>query len=170
MPSLNSELFVIQEAVQGVLKPNSAKDDSKNIELDYVNAWNIEQSEDELNARANGKKKITVRANKDLSFTVEAEVLNEEAMLFILGATKDGEGNITIGTTPTETYKYTGVAKMKFKDGTKKTYDITVPNCVPQIPSDFGTSSLDLQSYEIVFDCNVDEKGDFLYMVEHQAG
>ena len=112
MPSLNSQLFVIQEAVQGQLKPNSAEDDSKNIQLDYVNAWNIEQSEDELNARANGKKKITVRANKDLSFTVEAEVLNEEAMLFILGATKDAQGNITIGDTPTETYTYTGVAKM----------------------------------------------------------
>ena len=96
MPSLNSELFVIQEAVQGKLHPNSASDETTDIELDYVNAWNIEQSEDELNARANGKKKITVRANKDVSFTVEAEVLNEEAMLFILGATKDGEGNITI--------------------------------------------------------------------------
>ena len=76
MASLNSELFVIQEAVQGKLHPNSAVDETKDIELDYVNAWNIEQSEDELNARANGKKKITVRANKDLSFTVEAEVLN----------------------------------------------------------------------------------------------
>ena len=94
MPSLNSQLFVIQEAVQGQLKPNSAEDDSKNIQLDYVNAWNIEQSEDSMSARANGKKKITVYSNKDLSFTVEAEVLNEEAMLFILGATKDAQGNI----------------------------------------------------------------------------
>ena len=65
MPSLNSELFVIQEAVQGKLHPNSASDETKDIDLDYVNAWNIEQSEDELNARANGKKKITIRANKD---------------------------------------------------------------------------------------------------------
>ena len=167
MASLNSELFVIQEAVQGVLKPNSAKDDSKNIELDYVNAWNIEQSEDELNARANGKKKITVRANKDLSFTVEAEVLNEEAMLFILGATKDGEGNITIGDTPTETYTYTGVAKMKFADGTVKLMDITIPSCMPVIGDSFGTSSLDLQTYSIKFSCGTDEDGNFLKMKEH---
>ena len=56
MPSLNSELFVIQEAVQGKLHPNSAEDTSKDIDLDYVNAWNIEQSEDSMSARANGKK------------------------------------------------------------------------------------------------------------------
>ena len=167
MASLNSELFIIQEAVQGKLHPNSASDETTDIELDYVNAWNIEQSEDELNARANGKKKITVRANKDLSFTVEAEVLNEEAMLFILGATKDAQGNITIGDTPTETYTYTGVAKMKFADGTVKLMDITIPSCMPVIGDSFGTSSLDLQTYSIKFSCATDEDGNFLKMKEH---
>ena len=167
MPSLNSELFIIQEAVQGLLHPNSAEDTSKDIDLDYVNAWNIEQSEDSMSARANGKKKITVYSNKDLSFTVEAEVLNEEAMLFILGATKDGEGNITIGDTPTETYTYTGVAKMKFADGTVKLMDITIPSCMPVIGDNFGTSSLDLQTYSIKFSCGTDEDGNFLKMKEH---
>ena len=167
MPSLNSELFIIQEAVQGVLHPNSAEDTSKDIDLDYVNAWNIEQSEDSMSARANGKKKITVYSNKDLSFTVEAEVLNEEAMLFILGATKDGEGNITIGDTPTETYTYTGVAKMKFADGTVKLMDITIPSCMPVIGDNFGTSSLDLQTYSIKFSCGTDEDGNFLKMKKH---
>ena len=167
MPSLNSELFIIQEAVQGNLHPNSAVDTSKDIDLDYVNAWNIEQSEDSLSARANGKKKITVYTNKELSFTVEAEVLNEEAMLFILGATKDGEGNITIGDTPTETYTYTGVAKMKFADGTVKLMDITIPSCSPVIGDSFGTSSLDLQTYSIKFSCATDEDGNFLKMKDH---
>ena len=167
MPSLNSELFIIQEAVQGNLHPNSAVDTSKDIDLDYVNAWNIEQSEDSLSARANGKKKITVYTNKELSFTVEAEVLNEEAMLFILGATKDGEGNITIGDTPTETYTYTGVAKMKFADGTVKLMDITIPSCSPAIGDTFGTSSLDLQTYSIKFSCGTDEDGNFLKMKDH---
>ena len=167
MPSLNSELFIIQEAVQGVLHPNSAEDTSKDIDLDYVNAWNIEQSEDSMSARANGKKKITVYSNKDLSFTVEAEVLNEEAMLFILGATKDAQGNITIGDTPTETYTYTGVAKMKFADGTVKLMDITIPSCSPVIGDNFGTSSLDLQTYSIKFSCGTDEDGNFLKMKEH---
>ena len=32
MASLNSELFVIQEAVQGKLHPNSAVDETKDIE------------------------------------------------------------------------------------------------------------------------------------------
>ena len=167
MASLNSELFIIQEAVQGNLHPNSAEDTSKDIDLDYVNAWNIEQSEDSMSARANGKKKITVYTNKELSFTVEAEVLNEEAMLFILGATKDAQGNITIGDTPTETYTYTGVAKMKFADGTVKLMDITIPSCMPVIGDSFGTSSLDLQTYSIKFSCATDEDGNFLKMKEH---
>ena len=88
-------------------------------------------------------------------------------MLFILGATKDGEGNITIGDTPTETYTYTGVAKMKFADGTVKLMDITIPSCSPVIGDSFGTSSLDLQTYSIKFSCGTDEDGNFLKMKDH---
>ena len=167
---METKLFVIEESIQGKLHPNSESGETKDIALDFINTWTLNQSEDSLNARANGKNCIVLKANKAIQFTVGMEVMSEGTMLMLLGATKGTDGKIHVGSTPAETYTYTGVAKMKFKDGTKKIYDITVPNCVPQIPSDFGTSSLDLQSYEIVFDCNADENGDFLYMVEHQAG
>lgn len=166
MASTNADLFVITNAIQGVLHPNSAADNSKDIDIDYVNSFSFSQTEDELSARADGKAKIKIKANKELTWTAEAEVLNEAAMLFLLGAVKDDAGRISISETPTETYTYTGVAKMKFADGTSKLMDITIPNCTPQV-GDLGTSSLDLQTYSIVFTCGTDDNGEFLYMEEH---
>ena len=166
MPSTNADLFVIEGAILGNLHPNSVADDSKDIPLDYVNSWATTVSEDSLSARADGKNKITIKANKALQFTVECEVLNRAAMLFLLGAEEDDAGKITVSDTPSETYTYTGVARMKFADGTKKLMDITIPNCTPQI-GDLGTSSLDLQTYSIVFDCGTDADGNFLTMEEH---
>lgn len=164
---MEKNLFAIQSAVQGKLSPNSVADDSKDIALDFVNSWKIMQEETVMNARADGKNKIVLRGDKTCSFEVELEVLSEGAMLMLLGAYKNDDGKIILGETPTETYTYTGVAKMKFADGTNKLYDITIPNCVPQIGSDFGTSSLDLQTYKLTFQANTNDNGEFMTMVEH---
>ena len=168
MASTNDTLFVIQEAIQGKLHPNSQMDDSKDIDVDYVNSWTMEQSEDSLSARANGKKKITIFANKELSFTVESEVLDEAGLMFLLGATKDVDGKLVVGDTPTETYTYTGVAKLKYANGTTKIMDKEIPNCTPQITDSFGTSSLDLQTYSVKFTVGTGDDGNFLTMKEHQ--
>ena len=168
MASANTDLFVITNAIQGKLHPNSQRDDSKDIDLDYVNSWTMEQSEDELSARADGKKKVIIFSNKDLSFTVEAEVLSKSGLMFVLGATEDAQGQLIVGDTPTETYTYTGTAKVKYADGTTKIMDIELPNCTPKIADNFGTSSLDLQTYSIQFSCGTNDDGQFLIMKDHQ--
>ena len=47
---------------------NSALDDTKDFELDFINNFNMSFSEDSLNARADGKNKITLKANKAMTF------------------------------------------------------------------------------------------------------
>lgn len=154
------KIFAIESAIQGKLTPNSGEGTA--IDLDYVNTFTISQSEDTLNARADGKNKVTLKANKAMTFTVDLEVLTEETMMFLLGAEKDAEGNITVASTPTMSYKYEGTAKLIYADGHKEVRPIIIHNCVPQLGADFGSSSLDLQSFSLTFDCNVDEDGEFL--------
>lgn len=160
---LTNEIFAIECAIQGYLIPSGGTDEDA-IALDYVNTFNISQSEDTLNARADGKNKITLKANKAMTFSVDLEVISEDVMLMLLGATKDASGNITVGSTPSTVYKYVGKAKLIFADGHKAVKDIEIPQCVPQLGADFGASSLDLQSYTLTFDCNTDENGNFLTM------
>ena len=62
-------LFVIEGAMQGKLHPNGETGADKDVALDYVNAFNLGQSEDTLNARADGKNKITLKANKQVSIS-----------------------------------------------------------------------------------------------------
>ena len=163
-----NEIFAIECAIQGYLIP-SGKSESDAIALDYVNTFNISQSEDTLNARADGKNKITLKANKAMTFSVDLEVISEDVMLMLLGAVKGSNGEIKVGSTPTTTYKYVGKAKLIFADGHKAVKDIEIPVCVPQLGADFGASSLDLQSYTLTFDCNTDENGDFLVMKDGTA-
>ena len=160
---LNNEIFAIECAIQGYLIP-AGKSESDAIALDYVNTFNISQSEDTLNARADGKNKITLKANKAMTFSVDLEVISEDVMMMLLGAEKDESGEIRVGSTPVTTYKYCGKAMLIFANGDKAVKDIEIPVCVPQLGADFGSSSLDLQSYTLTFDCNTDENGDFLIM------
>lgn len=94
------------------------------------------------------------------------ETLTEEVLLMILGATKTLEGKIVVGSTPTDSYKFTGTAKLVFADGHKAVKDITIYNCVPQLTDAFNTSSLDLQTYTLTFDCSVDENGNFMELAD----
>ena len=163
---MKTDVFVIEGAVQGKLHPNNAKDDTTDVALDYVNAFNLGQSEDSLNARADGKNKITLKANKAVTFTAEMEVMNFDMFLITLGATKGATGKITVGDTPSTTYTYTGKVKLKFPDGSRTILNATIPNCTPQISEDFGTSSLDLQTYSVTFDVGTNEDGDFIIFEE----
>lgn len=163
-------LFVIEGAMQGKLHPNGETGTDKDVALDYVNAFNLGQSEDSLNARADGKNKITLKANKAMTFTAEMEVMNFDMFLVTLGATKDAEGKVHIGDSPSTTYTYTGKMKLKFPDGTRKILNATIANCTPQITEDFGTSSLDLQTYSVTFDVGTDDNGDFMTFEEEKTG
>ena len=64
---METKLFIIEESIQGKLHPNSASDQTKDIALDFINTWTLNQSEDSLNARANGKNCIVLKANKAAS-------------------------------------------------------------------------------------------------------
>lgn len=159
--------FVIEEAVQGSLLPVGDSDDSKKIDLDMVNTWNMSMSEDTLSARANGKAKIKISANKEVSFEVGVEVLTENTMMFLMGATKDEEGKLHIGSTPNTQYVYTGLAKLKYADNTSAIKKIKA-TCKPILSDAFGTSSTDLQDYTIKFECLVDENGDYVTVEDNE--
>ena len=154
-------LKAIKNCCQGKLHPVGEAGEDKDIKLDYVNTFNIAQSEDTLNCRADGKNVITISANKAVSFTVDMEVFDDNGLMLLLGATKGVDGKLTVGDTPSTIYEYTGVFTIIGEDNTTTVKKMTAKKVKPQIPSDFGTSSLDLSTYSITFDILADEDGHF---------
>ena len=155
-------LKAIKNCCQGKLHPVGETGEDKDIKLDYVNTFNIAQSEDTLNCRADGKNVITISANKAVSFTVDMEVFDDNGLMLLLGATKDASSSkLIVGDTPATIYEYTGVFTIVGEDNTTTVKKMTAKKVKPQIPSDFGTSSLDLSTYSITFDILADGEGHF---------
>ena len=155
-------LKAIKNCCQGKLHPVGEAGEDKDIKLDYVNTFNIAQSEDTLNCRADGKNVITISANKAVSFTVDMEVFDDNGLMLLLGATKDASSSkLIVGDTPATIYEYTGVFTIVGEDNTTTVKKMTAKKVKPQIPSDFGTSSLDLSTYSITFDILADNDGHF---------
>ena len=159
-------LKAIKNCCQGKLHPIGEAGEDKDIKLDYVNTFNIAQSEDTLNCRADGKNVITISANKAVSFTVDMEVFDDNGLMLLLGATKGPDGKLTVGDTPSTIYEYTGVFTIIGEDNTTTVKKMTAKKVKPQIPSDFGTSSLDLSTYSITFDILADNDGHFFTLAD----
>lgn len=162
-------LKAIKNCCQGTLHPVGESGTDKDIKLDYVNTFNIAQSEDTLNCRADGKNVITISANKAVSFTVDMEVFDDNGLMLLLGATKDTSGKLIVGDTPSTIYEYTGVFTIIGEDNTTTVKKMTAKKVKPQIPADFGTSSLDLSTYSITFDILADGEKHF-FTLEDSPG
>ena len=162
-------LKAIKNCCQGKLHPVGEAGEDKDIKLDYVNTFNIAQSEDTLNCRADGKNVITISANKAVSFTVDMEVFDDNGLMLLLGATKGVDGKLTVGDTPSTIYEYTGVFTIIGEDNTTTVKEMTAKKVKPQIPSDFGTSSLDLSTYSITFDILADNDGHFFTLADKSS-
>ena len=163
-------LKAIKNCCQGTLHPVGESGTDKDIKLDYVNTFNIAQSEDVLTARADGKSKITMSANKSMTFTVDMEVFDDNGLALLLGGTiENGTGKITVGDTPDKVYEYKGVFTIVTEDGTTEVKEATMAKVKPQIPSDFGTSSLDLSTYSLTFDVLADGTGNFLTLAKKNS-
>ena len=163
-------LKAIKNCCQGKLHPVGESGEDKDIKLDYVNTFNIAQSEDTLNCRADGKNVITISANKAVSFTVDMEVFDDNGLMLLLGATKDASSSkLTVGDTPSTIYEYTGVFTIIGEDNTTTVKKMTAKKVKPQIPSDFGTSSLDLSTYSITFDILADGDGNFFTLTDKNS-
>ena len=162
-------LKAIKNCCQGKLHPIGEAGEDKDIKLDYVNTFNIAQSEDTLNCRADGKNVITISANKAVSFTVDMEVFDDNGLMLLLGATKGVDGKLTVGDTPSTIYEYTGVFTIIGDDNKTTVKEMTAKKVKPQIPSDFGTSSLDLSTYSITFDILADNDGNFFTLTDKNS-
>ena len=162
-------LKAIKNCWQGKLHTVCEAVENKDIKLDYVNTFNIAQSEDTLNCRADGKNVITISANKAVSFTVDMEVFDDNGLMLLLGATKGPDGKLTVGDTPSTIYEYTGVFTIIGDDNKTTVKEMTAKKVKPQIPSDFGTSSLDLSTYSITFDILADGDGNFFTLTDKNS-
>ena len=110
-----AQKFAIKSAVYGTL--TNLVDTEKTIDISYINVWELGASEDVLEARAQGEKAITVSTNKSMTFRIDAEVLDEDGLMLLIGGQKDENGKIVVGTTPDTMYSFEGIFYLTADDG-----------------------------------------------------
>lgn len=158
----NNDVFAIKSAVYGTLHNVADADNTKDIDITYINKWDLGASEDQLIAKAQGVDCISMSANKKMTFTIDAEVLDENGLMLLVGGTKGEDGTITVGATPSTVYKFEGTFSLIKKDGTTVVKKATIERCKPQISDTVSLNASELSTFSLTFDILVDDKGNFL--------
>ena len=161
-----AQRFAIKSAIYGTLHDITASGSDNDIDISYINSWELGASEDTLEARAQGEKAIVMSTNKSLTFKIDAEVLDEDGLMLLLGAVKDSEGKLVVGETPDTIYQFTGTFKLTTADGQTLVRKCTIEKCKPQISYSVTLSALDLSTFSLTFDILADDNGNFLTIEE----
>ena len=156
------ERFAIKSAIYGTLHDLSKEGAENDIDISYINAFEIGASEEVLEARAQGLKAIVMSTDKSMTFKIDAEVLDEDGLMLLLGGQYDGEGRIVVAETPSTTYSFTGTFNLTMSDGSTAIKKCTIPKCKPQISDAVSLSALDLSTFSLTFDILADDEGQFL--------
>lgn len=154
-----AQKFAIKSAVYGTLTDLSNSENT--IDISYINVWELGASEDVLEARAQGEKAITVSTNKSLTFRIDAEVLDEDGLMLLLGGKKEGN-KIIVGTTPDNMYSFEGTFYLTMDNGTQAIKKCKIGKCKPQISDSVSLSALDLSTFSLTFDILQDDEGNYL--------
>ena len=155
-----AQKFAIKSAVYGTL--TNLADSEKTIDISYINVWELGASEDVLEARAQGEKAITVSTNKSMTFRIDAEVLDEDGLMLLIGGTKDASGKIVVGETPDDMYSFEGTFYLTTDDGQRLIKKAVIKKCKPQISDSVSLSALDLSTFSLTFDILKDDEGNYL--------
>lgn len=161
-----AQKFAIKSAVYGTL--TNLVDQEKTIDISYINVWELGASEDVLEARAQGEKAITVSTNKSMTFRIDAEVLDEDGLMLLIGGQKDESGKIVVGTTPDTMYSFEGIFYLTADDGQQLVKKAVINKCKPQISDSVSLSALDLSTFSLTFDILKDDEGNYLTIEDNE--
>ena len=144
--------FAIKSACYGTLHNVAEADNTNDIDISYINQWDLGAEETTLEARAQGKTAITLSSDKKMNFTVNAEVLDEDGLMLLVGGTKKETGEIIVGDTPSTVYKFEGIAHLSMEDGSSVAKKITIPKCRPRPSDSVSFSATELSTFSLQFD------------------
>ena len=150
-------LFAIKDAID--LKIKKKGEETVFTTIDYLNDCQIQMDSEQVYATKKGDNYISFSSGRTGTLTMNCQVMDDNFLCMMLGATKDGGGKITVtSTVPNQSYTAEGTFRTTSLDGDQYK-KIKFYNLKAQVSADLTLSATDVSEFSLVLDIMADEQG-----------
>ena len=154
--------FAVKDAINMTLTPIGVSD-KEPVAIDYLNSCNLSLDSETTYARKKGNNAIAFTSARSGTFQMEAEVIDDQYLAWMLGGSLDDDGSIHVGgTAPNVAYKISGTFAIQTETNGTQTRYIEMYNCRPQVATDLTLSATEVSNFTLTFDVMVDETDNIL--------
>ena len=150
-------LFAIKDAID--LKIKKKGDETVFTTIDYLNDCQIQMDSEQVYATKKGDNFISFSSGRTGTLTMNCQVMDDDFLCMMLGATKDAQGKITVDSkVPNQSYTAEGTFRTTSLDGDQYK-KIKFYNLKAQVSADLTLSATDVSEFSLVLDIMADETG-----------
>ena len=150
-------LFAIKDAID--LKITKKGESSVFTVIDYLNDCQIQMDSEQVYATKKGDNFISFSSGRTGTLTMNCQVMDDDFLCMMLGATKDAQGKITVDSkVPNQSYTAEGTFRTTSLDG-DQIKKIKFYNLKAQVSADLTLSASDVSEFSLVLDIMADDAG-----------
>ena len=150
-------LFAIKDAID--LKIKKKGDETVFTTIDYLNDCQIQMDSEQVYATKKGDNYISFSSGRTGTLTMNCQVMDDDFLCMMLGATKDAQGKITVDSkVPNQSYTAEGTFRTTSLDGDQYK-KIKFYNLKAQVSADLTLSATDVSEFSLVLDIMADDNG-----------
>ena len=150
-------LFAIKDAID--LKIKKKGDETVFTTIDYLNDCQIQMDSEQVYATKKGDNFISFSSGRTGTLTMNCQVMDDDFLCMMLGATKDSGGKISVtSAVPNQTYTAEGTFRTTSTAG-DQFKKIKFYNLKAQVSADLTLSATDVSEFSLVLDIMADDSG-----------
>ena len=150
-------LFAIKDAID--LKIKKKGEETVFTTIDYLNDCQIQMDSEQVYATKKGDNFISFSSGRTGTLTMNCQVMDDDFLCMMLGATKDGQGKITVDSkVPNQAYTAEGTFRTTSLGG-DQFKKIKFYNLKAQVSADLTLSATDVSEFSLVLDIMADDNG-----------
>ena len=150
-------LFAIKDAID--LKIKKKGEETVFTTIDYLNDCQIQMDSEQVYATKKGDNYISFSSGRTGTLTMNCQVMDDDFLCMMLGATKDSGGKITVtSAVPNQSYTAEGTFRTTSL-GADQYKKIKFYNLKAQVSADLTLSATDVSEFSLVLDIMADEAG-----------
>ena len=161
-------LFAIKDAID--LKIKKKGEETVFTTIDYLNDCQIQMDSEQVYATKKGDNFISFSSGRTGTLTMNCQVMDDDFLCMMLGATKDGQGKITVtSAVPNQTYTAEGTFRTTSTTG-DQFKKIKFYNLKAQVSADLTLSATDVSEFSLVLDIMADDSGKIMDIENTTSG
>ena len=150
-------LFAIKDAID--LKIKKKGDETVFTTIDYLNDCQIQMDSEQVYATKKGDNYISFSSGRTGTLTMNCQVMDDDFLCMMLGATKDSGGKISVtSAVPNQSYTAEGTFRTTSL-GADQYKKIKFYNLKAQVSADLTLSASDVSEFSLVLDIMADNTG-----------